>query len=175
MNSYSNDSALNAAGRFGRLSYLGWNGLLLLAVMTLGILSAILLPGFAPEPSQGMSIFPMLLLGIVYIAMIYFSFIFVIRRLHDLNKSGWLSLLMLIPLINLCLAVYLTFAKGDEHENHFGLPRTTKTWEKVLAWFYVLIFPLGILAAIAVPSYQDYVQRAHAAQMEIQQQTEQNN
>lgn len=174
MSNINNDSALNADGRFGRLSYLGWNGLLLLAVMTLGILSAILLPGFAPEPGQGMSIFPMLLLGIVYIAMIYFSFIFAIRRLHDLNQSGWLSLLMLIPLVNLGLAVYLTFAKGDEHENQFGLPRSTKTWEKVLAWFYVLIFPIGILAAIAIPAYQDYVQRAHQAQIEIQQQAEQN-
>lgn len=174
MNFISNDSALNAAGRFGRLSYLGWNGLLLLAVMTLGILGAILLPGFAPEPGQSMPIFPMLLLSIVYISMIYFSFIFAIRRLHDRNHSGWLSLLMLIPLINLGLALYLTFAKGDEHENQFGLPRTTKTWEKVLAWFYVLIFPLGILTAIAVPAYQDYVQRAQAAQIEIQQQAEQN-
>lgn len=169
MSNISNDSALNADGRFGRLSYLGWNGLLLFVVMTLGILSAVLLPGFVPEPSQGMPLFPMLLLGIVYIAMIYFSFIFAIRRLHDLNKSGWLSLLMLIPLVNLGLAVYLTFAKGDEHENQFGLPHTTKTWEKVLAWFYVLIFPLGILTAIAVPAYQDYVQRAQVAQMEIPQ------
>ena len=76
---------------------------------------------------------------------------------------------MLIPLVNLGLAVYLTFAKGDEHENQFGLPRITKTWEKVLAWFYVLIFPLGILTAIAVPAYQDYVQRAQVAQMEIPQ------
>lgn len=174
MSNINNDSALNADGRFGRLSYLGWNGLLLLAVMTLGILSAILLPGFAPEPGQGMSIFPMLLLGIVYIAMIYFSFIFAIRRLHDLNQSGWLSLLMLIPLVNLGLAVYLTFAKGDEHENQFGFPYNTKTWEKVLAWFYILVFPIGILAAIAIPAYQDYVQRAHQAQIEIQQQAEQN-
>ena len=64
MSNISNDSALNADGRFGRLSYLGWNGLLLFVVMTLGILSAVLLPGFVPEPSQDMPLSPMLLLGI---------------------------------------------------------------------------------------------------------------
>ena len=165
MSNISNDSALNADGRFGRLSYLGWNGLLLFVVMTLGILSAVLLPGFVPEPSQGMPLFPMLLLGIVYIAMIYFSFIFAIRRLHDLNKSGWLSLLMLIPLVNLGLAVYLTFAKGDDRSNQYGPRRNTKGWEKVLAWIYILIFPLAFLAAIALPAYQDYVTRAQQAQM----------
>jgi len=175
MNNIINDSALTADGRFGRLSYLGWNGLLLLAVMTLGILSALLFPGFVPAPGQDMSVFAMLLLGLIYIVILYFSFIFAIRRLHDRNHSGWLSLLTLIPLINLGLTLYLAFAKGDEHENQFGLPRTTKTWEKVLAWFYVLIFPLAILTAIAIPAYQDYLQRAQVAQMDIQQQTGQNN
>ena len=121
---------------------------------------------------QGMPVFAMLLLCIVYVTMIYFSFIFAIRRLHDRNHSGWLSLLMLVPLANLGLALYLIFAKGDAQENQFGQPRAAQTWEKVLGWFYVLIFPIGILAAIAVPAYQDYVQRAQKAQISIQQQAE---
>ena len=172
MNNTVNDSPLSAAGRFGRLSYLGWNGLLVLVMMVLGIFCAIALPGFSPNMEQGMPMFAMLLLGIVYVTMIYFSFIFAIRRLHDRNHSGWLSLLMLVPLANLGLALYLIFAKGDAQENQFGQPRAAQTWEKVLGWFYVLIFPIGILAAIAVPAYQDYVQRAQKAQISIQQQAE---
>lgn len=173
MNSYSNDSVLNANGRFGRMSYLGWNGLLCISIMLIIILVAIGLPGLQ-APDQRLPTSAILFLGFVYMGVLYFSFIFAIRRLHDRNHSGWLSLLTLIPLINLGLTLYLAFAKGDEHENQFGLPRSTKTWEKVLAWFYVLIFPIGILAAIAIPAYQDYVQRAHQAQIKIQQQAEQN-
>ena len=172
MNNSVNDSVLNAAGRFSRFSYLGWNGLLLLVMMLLGIIVAIALPSSAPDTNQDMPVFAMIILGILYIALIYFSFIFAVRRLHDRNHSGWLSLLMLVPLVNIAMALYLTFAKGDAYANQFGLPRVTRTWEKVLGWIYVLIFPIGILAAIAIPAYQDYVQRAHEGQIEIQQKAE---
>jgi hypothetical protein len=108
----------------------------------------------------------------LYIVLIYFSFIFTIRRLHDRNHTGWLSLLMLVPLVNLFLILYLFFARGDEGINNYGLPRATATWEKVLGWLYILIVPLGILTAIAVPAYQDYVQKAQYSQLEIQQRAE---
>lgn len=173
MSNINNDSALNADGRFGRLSYLGWNGLLCISIMLIIILVAIGLPGLQ-TPDQRLPTSVILFLGFVYMGVLYFTFIFAIRRLHDRNHSGWLSLLTLIPLVNLGLTLYLVFAKGDEHENQFGLPRSTKTWEKVLAWIYILIIPIGILTAIAIPAYQDYVQRAHQAQIEIQQQAEQN-
>ncbi|ENU20985.1 hypothetical protein F994_00451 [Acinetobacter bohemicus ANC 3994] len=172
MNNSVNDSVLNAAGRFSRFSYLGWNGLLLLVMMLLGIIVAIALPSSAPDTNQDMPVFAMIILGILYIALIYFSFIFAVRRLHDRNHSGWLSLLMLVPFVNIAMALYLTFAKGDAYANQFGLPRVTRTWEKVLGWIYVLIFPIGILAAIAIPAYQDYVQRADQGQIEIQQKAE---
>lgn len=172
MNNTTNDSVLNAAGRFSRFSYLGWNGLLLLVMMLLGIIVAIALPSSSPDTNPDMPIFAMIILGILYIAIIYFSFIFAVRRLHDRNHSGWLSLLMLVPLVNIAMALYLTFAKGDANENQFGLPRVTQTWEKVLDWIYLLIFPIGILAAIAIPAYQDYVQRADQGQIEIQQKAE---
>ena len=172
MNNTTNDSVLNAAGRFSRFSYLGWNGLLLLVMMLLGIIVAIALPSSSPDTNPDIPIFAMIILGILYIAIIYFSFIFAVRRLHDRNHSGWLSLLMLVPLVNIAMALYLTLAKGDANENQFGLPRITQTWEKVLGWIYLLIFPIGILAAIAIPAYQDYVQRANQGQIEIQQKAE---
>ena len=43
-----------------------------------------------------------------------------IKRLHDVDKSGWWALIMLIPLVNLCLGIYLLFAKGTEGSNRFG-------------------------------------------------------
>ena len=90
-----------------------------------------------------------------------------IRRLHDRDHSGWLSLLMFVPVLNIIFALYLVFAKGDEKSNSFGPQRITKSWEKVLGWCYILIIPLfGVLAAVSIPAYQNYVERAQEAQQQ---------
>ena len=46
----------------------------------------------------------------------------IVKRLHDLNKSGWLWLLALIPLVNLFFGIYLLFGKGTEGANDYGDP-----------------------------------------------------
>ncbi|EKU71121.1 DUF805 domain-containing protein [Selenomonas sp. F0473] len=43
-----------------------------------------------------------------------------IRRLHDLNMSGYFLLLTLVPGLDVILFLYLTFAKGTEGDNRFG-------------------------------------------------------
>ncbi|PZT47796.1 hypothetical protein B6S12_07250 [Helicobacter valdiviensis] len=46
-----------------------------------------------------------------------------IRRLHDINKSGWLLLLCLMPYIGFfVILIFLIFClqKGTEGENRFG-------------------------------------------------------
>ncbi len=42
-----------------------------------------------------------------------------VRRLHDINKSGWFMLLGFIPLINFVL-LYFFVKKGTEGPNRFG-------------------------------------------------------
>lgn len=161
------DSGWNASGRFGRRSYIAWNMLLGFCFMIIGIIAAFS-PGLFMDSSAlaGSSMVATVLIGLAYLVMLYFSFVFTIRRLHDRNHTGWLSLLILVPLLNLIFILYLIFAKGDDRSNQYGPRRTTKAWEKVLGLIYVLIFPIGILAAIAIPAYQDYVTRAQQAQME---------
>ncbi|NNH34350.1 DUF805 domain-containing protein [Acinetobacter sp. NIPH 2377] len=172
----TSESALSPSGRFGRLSYLGWNMLMSFSILIIIGIIAAFSPGLLADPTTmtGSSMLATVLIGIAYIVLLYFSFVFTIRRLHDRNHIGWLSLLILVPGINLVFILYLIFAKGDDRSNQYGPRRNTKGWEKVLAWIYILIFPLAFLAAIALPAYQDYVTRAQQAQIEIQQ-TEQNN
>ncbi len=43
-----------------------------------------------------------------------------IRRLHDLDRTGWWCLALLIPLANLALAVYLLFFEGTKGPNKYG-------------------------------------------------------
>jgi len=42
-----------------------------------------------------------------------------IRRLHDVNKSGWFLLLGLIPLVNFYL-LYLLVIEGTIGDNQYG-------------------------------------------------------
>ena len=44
------------------------------------------------------------------------------RRLHDLDKSGWLSLLVFVPLANVIMGIILLFKPGSHEVNRFGLP-----------------------------------------------------
>ncbi len=42
------------------------------------------------------------------------------RRLHDINKSGWMQLVMLIPIIGIIWLIILFAKKGDVSANDFG-------------------------------------------------------
>ncbi len=43
-----------------------------------------------------------------------------IRRLHDLNKTGWFVLLMFVPVVNTIFSLYLLFAPGTIGSNDYG-------------------------------------------------------
>ncbi|MCL4382470.1 MAG: DUF805 domain-containing protein [Patescibacteria group bacterium] len=69
---------------------------------------------------------PLIIYEIDFSAVLLFSAFFVfmasliIRRLHDLNKSGWWALLSFIPGINSILWTYVGLWKGDQKQNKFG-------------------------------------------------------
>ena len=45
---------------------------------------------------------------------------FAVRRVHDLNRSGWFLLIALIPIVNFVLAIYAGFFKGTDGPNNYG-------------------------------------------------------
>jgi uncharacterized membrane protein YhaH (DUF805 family) len=98
-----------------------------------------------------------IVLGLLYLPMFAISFIYTIRRLNDLNHSGWLSLLMLVPFVNFLFFLYLWIAPGTAGPNDYGpAPGPNTRWVVVGAMFVPAVFVLGIVAAIAIPSYMGY-------------------
>lgn len=60
-------------------------------------------------------------MGYVLCAVFLFFYgIQVIKRLHDVNLSGWFALLILIPSINFIFFLYLLFAGGTIGMNKYG-------------------------------------------------------
>lgn len=144
-------------GRIGRLRYLAYSCLLqLVALFFIGILAAILIPALGKNTSTSL-IFPLVL--VLYIPIFAIAFIMAKRRLNDLNKSGWLSLLLVVPLVNLVFALYLLFWPGSTSSNNYGPKPIPNSWGLIAAILLPLII-IGALASTAITTYQDYVKRA---------------
>lgn len=48
------------------------------------------------------------------------SIMVAIRRLHDLNRSGWFLLAVIIPFLNIILGIYMLCFKGTDGANKYG-------------------------------------------------------
>ena len=57
---------------------------------------------------------------IVEIAAVAATAPIAVKRLHDLDKSGWYYLLVLVPLVNLILGLCLLFVPGTRGSNEYG-------------------------------------------------------
>lgn len=55
-----------------------------------------------------------------HIILFVLSILLMVGRLHDLNRSGWFSLLIFIPLINIIFFLILLFCRGTRGSNRFG-------------------------------------------------------
>jgi uncharacterized membrane protein YhaH (DUF805 family) len=94
-------------GRATRSEYWWFYLFILLAYIGLGILSAYLSDAFT------------ILFGVFLLGMILPSLSVSVRRLHDTNKSGWMMLLSLIPIVNLVL-LYFVVLPSDAQANQYG-------------------------------------------------------
>ncbi len=147
----------NLTSRIGRLRFLAY-GVALMLLLIVPFIIAFALAKVSAPISLAIS-------GLAYIAALVLSISFMVRRLHDLDNSGWWALLIFIPLVNLGLEIYLIFFAGTAGENHYGEePPPNTGWVILGALVYIAMIPLGIVAAIAIPSYQDYVLRAKTAE-----------
>ncbi len=142
------------SGRIGRVRYLAYSmaisiALLVALAAVAGVAAAV------TGGSQGV----MLVLGLLfYIPMFAVGFIMAIRRVHDMGHSGWLSLLILVPIANL----WLLFAPGTAGANEYGPAPVKNTTGVIVAAFlpFILMVVIGIVAAIAMPAYMGAMSKA---------------
>lgn len=153
----TSDYPLSPTGRFNRLSYIAWYGLLSFICMAAffgifafaGLFSLSHVDETFFSTFSGITIFALIALWLV---AFYFQIVFLIRRLHDLNKTGWLCLLLLVPVLQFLFTLYALLAPGTPHRNDYGDVRPSSTWEKILAWIMIL-FSLFMMFGVFVFAY----------------------
>ncbi len=67
------------------------------------------------------------LYGLYVLAVFIPGIAVAIRRLHDIGKSGWMLLLVLIPVIGAIWLLVLMVKEGDRGENQYGPDPKTRT------------------------------------------------
>ncbi len=149
------DNPFSPKGRFTRLSYLAWMFIVsMLYSCTLFIVAGIAavvfmkLGGFSPEAltQSSLGYFALFLIFAIVLIFTIFMICITIRRIHDLNKSGWLWLLLIIPFINIVFGIYIMCAKGTEGANKYGPQRATEQTEKLLGTIYAIFLAIFIVS-----------------------------
>lgn len=114
---YGEIRPFSAAGRMGRVRYIAYS-----FVAGLVVYIPIVLLSLLVGQSTLITLLPIVMIIVGLIALII-QVIFTIQRCHDFNSSGWLSLILLIP-----LAVFVFwFVPGTQGENRFGPPPPPNT------------------------------------------------
>jgi len=159
-------------GRIGRVRYLGYSvaaSFLLMPIFAVLLAMTGVFSLISQGPAALGAIGAGFFLGIIAMIVLAFASGIIIarRRLHDLGKSGWLSLLMVVPVVSLLFWLWLVFGAGDADSNEYGPPPgPNSTGVIILAAFVPVMFVLSIVASIALPGYASYKAKAEAAQIE---------
>jgi uncharacterized membrane protein YhaH (DUF805 family) len=99
---------------------------------------------------------------VLYLAIVVFAVVFGKRRLNDLNRSGWFLLLLLVPLVNVVLLVYLVFFKGTEGVNDYGpAPAPNNLSVTVLGLLLPVVVVLGSVYSVVVPANRVHAEPGH--------------
>jgi uncharacterized membrane protein YhaH (DUF805 family) len=159
---YGEIKVFSASGRLGRVRYIGYSVGLPMLIGLLAVILSAAIGAFARE-AAAWSIIVGSIIVVGYCAIFVVLVLLTIQRAHDFNTTGWLAFLIIVPLANLIF----WFIPGTDGENQFGKKTPPNGIGVILlACIIPLIFVIGIVAAIAIPSYQSAVQRAKAAQVQ---------
>ena len=136
-------------GRIGRLRFLAYSTAMELVAVLFIIVAAFLIIRFAKgqDPALVGNVF-----GIaIYVLFTAITLIAVKRRLNDLDHTGWLSLLCLVPLLNIPFFLYVVLWPGTAGHNNYG-PRPVPNTLGVVLTAVVPVMCM-IVVGVAVWSY----------------------
>lgn len=140
----------SAKGRLGVLKYMAHSLVLMLAMMAIFGVMALLAGVSLSEPANSAGVNP-LLISVSLVAIlpgVWIGIVMMIKRLHDLNLSGWFILLTLIPVLGIIVSLFIMCAPGMKEGNKFGPLALTATWEKVLGIIGLAFFIVTMIASV---------------------------
>ena len=116
----SSDLSRLFQGRVNRSNYIIGIGLMI-CYLVLVIVIANMLGYIFSVINTNLTLFIAMPLSLIfYVLLVIFGFSLSVRRYHDLGRSGWLSLLYIVPFVNLIAALILLFLKGQPQDNIYG-------------------------------------------------------
>lgn len=108
----------NFKGRASRKEY--WLFVLATAIISV-VIALIKISGLAIPFVNAHVIASMTILDVLFQVFIFIpSLAIVVRRLHDIGKSGWFYLIAFIPIVGWILIIIWACRKGQDGSNRFG-------------------------------------------------------
>lgn len=107
----------HAEGRLNRLGYIKYMIILALIMATAKFTMSCMATLLTGDPNG--SLVMMITYALVLVAGAG-NIMLMIRRLHDLDKTGWFAVAAIIPVLGFILSIYLFCAKGTEGANKYG-------------------------------------------------------
>lgn len=99
---------------------------------------------------------------IVNVALLVFMvglFFICAQRYRNQGASGWWAAGMIVPILNLYVSIRaFAYPEGYTAHKKFDGPA------KIIIAVYLLVFIVGVGAAIALPAYQEYMEKTASSQ-----------
>ncbi|WP_074218317.1 DUF805 domain-containing protein [Rhodovulum sp. ES.010] len=110
------------SGRAARPEYWWWVLFFVLVLFVTQLIDAALLVPLLGLEAVGESGPPRPLSVLVSLGLILPNIAVGVRRLHDLDRTGWWLLIGLIPILGTLVLIYFFVQRGSEGTNRFGPP-----------------------------------------------------
>lgn len=108
------------SGRASRPEFWWWMLFVVLLSIATGIVdAAFIAPKLGFEPYEDLASQP--LSSLVGLALLLPNISVAVRRLHDIDRSGWWYLVILIPIIGIFVYIYWAVQPGTSGSNRFGV------------------------------------------------------